>query len=160
MKNSKQISLFITLIFWGTLMGGVMYSHIAYFPPYLSHLPASTQLINGDFGIHDENFWLVVHPCTILSLLVTVFLNWKLVERRKFILITIGIYALALVATGIYFVPELMAFANSKNSNISPTEWYERGQKWQHLSWIRGAFINVGFVMLLIALTKNEGEKN
>lgn len=141
MAQAKQVSLFIALTLWATLIGGVAYSHIVYFPPYLGHLPESNSLITGSYGLKDGNFWMVVHPLTILSLIVTVILNWKQTARRRFILITLGIYALAIVATAIYFVPELMAFADSPNTPISASEWFERGQTWQYRSWIRGSFM-------------------
>src|SRR5450432_3243597 len=110
MNRTGQLFLFIALILWGTLVGAMMYSHIVYFPPYLSHLPASNALINGLYGIHDEDFWKLIHPALILSLIITIILNWKLVERRKYLFIVLGIYALAIIATFAYFVPELMVF--------------------------------------------------
>jgi hypothetical protein len=159
MEQARQISLFITLIIWATLIGGIMYSNIVYFPPYLSHLPESNSLITGPYGLQDGNFWMLVHPVAILSTIVTLILNWKLTLRRKFILITIGIYAFALIATAIYFVPGLIAFADSNNSTtITRSEWFQRGQTWQHLSWIRGFFMYAGFFSLLVALTKNRNE--
>jgi hypothetical protein len=61
-----------------------------------------------------------------------------------------------LVATAVYFVPGLMAFAgNAKNITVTPAEWYQRGQTWQHLSWIRGSFMFVGFLLIVLALTKD-----
>lgn len=161
MQRAGQLFLFISLVLWGTLIGGIMYSHIVFFPPYLSHLPESTALLNGPYGIHDEGFWTLIHPALILSLLVTGILNWKLAARRKYIFTAIGIYALAIITTFTYFVPELMAFAGSNHSNASPASaWFQRGQRWQHLSWVRGFFMYFGFVMLLIALTKNRMENS
>jgi hypothetical protein len=156
MQLSRQVSLFITITIWAIIIGGVMYSHIVYFPAYLSHLPESNQLITGKYGLRDENFWMLVHPMMILSIIATLMLNWKLPGRRKFILIAFGIYALAIVVTALYFVPGLKAFAASGGSTIlTPAEWYQRGQTWQHLSWIRGFSLYVGFIMLLIALLKD-----
>ena len=118
MQKAKQISLIITIILWATLAGAVVYSHIVYFPPYLSHLPESTSLISGEYGLHEGNFWMMIHPVAILSTIISLILNWKLTSRRRFILIALGIYALAIICTAFYFVPELMAFANSKNDTI------------------------------------------
>jgi hypothetical protein len=159
MKKIREISLFIALITWAMLVGGVMYSHVVYFPAYLSNLPESNSLITGEHGLHDENFWMFVHPLAILSTVTTLILNWKLALRRKFILIPLGIYALAIIATAFYFVPELMAFAESNNSTmVTSSEWFQRGQTWQHLSWVRGFSLFSGFVLLLIALTKDKSE--
>jgi hypothetical protein len=156
MQNARQFSLFAAITCWAILVGGIVYSHIVYFPPYLSHLPESNKLITGDYGLHDGNFWMLVHPFAILTTIITLILNWKLKPRRKFILIALCIYALAIIATAFYFVPGLKAFAESNNSaSVTPAEWFQRGQTWQYLSWIRGTFMFTGFLMLVIALTKD-----
>ena len=160
MQQAKQVSLFTAITCWAILIGGIMYSHIVYFPPYLSHLPESNKLITGAYGLHDENFWMLVHPFTILSVIISLLLNWKLKVRRKFILIALGIYALVIVATTTYFLPGLFAFAEAGNdSAVTASAWYQRGQTWQHLSWIRGSFMLAGFIMLLIALIKDKLNK-
>lgn len=155
MNRAGQLLLFIAIVLWATLVGGIMYSHVVFFPPYLSHLPESTHLINGPYAVQDEIFWKPIHPVVILSVTLSLILNWKLTDRRKYILVALAIYALALIATFVYFVPELKAFAASAQSNTSASEWLRRGQKWQHLSWVRGLFMYLAFVMLLLALTKN-----
>ena len=161
MIQARQISLYVALTCWAIIMGGVMYSHIVYFPPYLSNLPESNKLITGDYGLHDENFWMFVHPFTIVATASALILNWRINMRRKLILVAFGIYALAIVATATYFVPNLRAFAGISSDTIIPTsEWYQRGQTWQHFSWIRGSSLYVGFLTLLIALTRNHGQSH
>jgi hypothetical protein len=156
MTQARQLSLLIAIMLWAVLIGGIMYSHIVYFPHYLSHLPESNSLITGAYGLHDENFWLLVHPLAILSTIVTLILNWKLKARRKFIFTTFSIYALVLVATAVYFVPGLRAFADStNNTTVTPAEWFQRGKTWQHLSWIRGTFMYAGFLLIVLAITKD-----
>lgn len=160
MQKSRQISLFIAITLWAIIIGGIVYSHIVFFPPYLSHLPESSSLVTGEYGLHEENFWMLVHPLTLLFTIITLVLNWKLKERRKFILITLGIYASAILVTAIYFLPELKTFAESSNfPAVTPSEWLKRGQTWQYLSWIRGFFMLIGFLMLLNAITKDRGLK-
>jgi hypothetical protein len=151
MTRARDLSLALAIFVWATILGGIVYSHIAYFPPYLSDLPKSAALVNGPYAIHDEYFWLSVHPLAILSLAAALALNWKLRPRRNLILITIAIYAVAIITTALYFVPELQAFRASQSSNVSSAEWYVRGQNWQHLSWTRGAFMYVAFIPLLLA---------
>src|SRR5688572_29315157 len=159
MIKARQLSLFIAITCWALLVGGVVYTHIVYFPPYLSHLPESNKLITGDYGLHDRNFWMFVHPLAIVSTIMTLILNWKLKTRRKFILTTFSIYVLVIIATATYFLPDLMTFAESNNiTTVTPSEWFQRGQTWQRWSWIRGSFVFTGFFMLLIALTKDSTE--
>jgi hypothetical protein len=155
MAKVKEISLFITLFIWATLIGAVTYSHVVFFSTYLHHLPESTSLLSGPYGLHEERFWMAIHPVLILSILITLILNWKLSSRRKYILINLSLYIITLAVTFTFFVPELKAFAQSKLSGIPASEWLERGKRWEHLSWIRGFFMYVGFLLLLIALLKN-----
>ena len=147
----------ISIILWGTFLGGIVYSHIVYFPVYLSALPDSAVLVTGPYALHEEYFWLLIHPLLILSLIATLAMNWKLRGRRKLIAITMVLYAAAIIATTLYFVPELRAFMNSPKLGGSQAEWLARGQRWQYLSWLRGSVMFVAIVPLLLALTKPEG---
>ena len=147
-------SLFLAVILWGTLLGGIAYSHLVYFPVYLSALPDSAVVVNGPYGLHEGIFWMTIHPLLILSLVVALILNWKSKPRRKLILISFATYIVVIVVTQIYFLPELGAFAQSPESKVSSSEWLARGQRWQRLSWIRGGVMYAGILPLLLALTK------
>lgn len=155
----NNLSLMLAIILWGTLLGGVAYSHLVYFPVYLSALPDSAVLVKGPYGLNEGRFWGLIHPLLILSLIATLALNWSLKARRRLILITVALYVLALVATALYFVPELMAFANSQNLGGSPAEWLARGRRWERLSWLRGLVMYVAIVPLLFALATPVGPR-
>lgn len=150
----STISLMLSIVLWGTLLGGIAYSHLVFFPPYLSGLPNSAVIVNGPYALQDSTFWTIIHPLLILSLILTLILNWKLRARRKLVFISLVVYVLMLAISLIYFVPELMAFQRSPESSLSPAEWLARGQRWQRLSWIRGALCYLAFIPLLLALTK------
>lgn len=147
-------SLLLAVILWGTLLGGIVYSHIVYFPVYLSALPDSAVVVNGTYGLNEVPFWATIHPLLIISLILALALNWKSAPRRKLILISFAIYVVILIISGVYFVPELRAFQSSPESSLSRTEWLVRGQRWQRLSWIRGAVCYAAIVPLLLALTR------
>lgn len=150
----KTYSLFLSIILWGTLLGGIAYSHLVYFPVYLSALPDSAVVVNGPYGLHEGIFWMTIHPLLLLSFFVTLVLNWKSPARRKLILISLVIYIVVLVVSGLYFIPELIAFEGSPKSGLTPAQWSARTQLWQRLSWIRGATMYLGITPLLLALTK------
>ena len=153
----STISLMLSIVLWGTLLGGIAYSHLVYFPVYLSALPDSAVVVNGPYGLHEAVFWMTIHPLLILSLVVTLALNWRLRARRKLVLISFAVYLLVIVISQIYFIPELMAFARSPESGLPPAEWLARGQRWQRLSWIRGAIMYAGTLPLLLAPAKPVG---
>jgi len=156
--NSRSISLMVAIFFYGILLGGIVYSHVVFFPTYLSASPNSASLVNGPYALHDENFWTLIHPVNILALLATLVLNWKIAPRRKLIAVPLAVYVLALIVTFIYFVPELRAFRASPNSAIPAAEWFARGQRWQHFSWVRGSLMGLAMFPLLLALSVSEPE--
>jgi hypothetical protein len=69
-------------VLWGTLLGGIAYSHVVCFPVFLSDLPDSAAVVHGPYGLHEEVFWMSIHPVTILSLIAAVAFNWKWRPRR------------------------------------------------------------------------------
>ncbi|HVG07961.1 MAG TPA: hypothetical protein VNM67_09660 [Thermoanaerobaculia bacterium] len=153
-SRPKNIALMLSIIFWGTLLGGVAYSHLVYFPVYLSDLPDSAVVVNGPYGLNEGRFWMTIHPLLILSLIASLALNWRVKARRRLIAMSFIAYALILVVTSLYFLPELFAFAASPRSGVAPAEWSARAQRWEVLSWLRGTACYAFFVPLLLALTK------
>ena len=154
MARLRTIALMVSIILWGTFLGGIVYTHVVFFPVYLSALPDSAVLVNGPYALHDEKFWTLIHPLLLASLLTSLALNWKVFARRQLIAITTGLYAFAMIATLLYFVPQLRFFKTSAIQGISREDWFARGQQWQHLSWLRGGLMFVAAVPLLLALTK------
>jgi hypothetical protein len=146
--------LMLAIILWGTLLGGIAYSHLVYFPVYLSALPASAVVVNGPYGLNEGIFWGIIHPLLIISLVGALLLNWNSSSRRKLIALSGAVYVLVLVVTLIYFVPELVLFKHSPESTITPAEWLVRGRRWQRFSWLRGLLMYLAIVPLLFALTK------
>lgn len=153
-SNLATYALFPAAILLGVLAGGVVYSHVAFFPAFLADLPHSSIVVTGKYGINEAPFWLALHPLLLLSLVAALALNWKTVPRRKLIALSLGIYAAVLAVTALYFVPELFAFAQSAGSDRPDSEWAARGRRWLMLSHIRGAFCFVSFIALLAALAK------
>lgn len=155
----KTFALMLAIVFWGTLLGGIAYSHLVYFPVYLSDLPDSAALVNGPYALNEGRFWMAVHPLLILSLIAALILNWSVKPRRKLIAISFIAYIVVLVASALYFIPELFAFARSPQSGLAPAEWSIRAHRWEALSWLRGTICYAFFVPLLLALTKPAGPR-
>jgi hypothetical protein len=153
--RASDIALMISIVLWGILIGGIAYSHVVFFPVYLGDLPESSAIVNGRYGLSEVMFWMSLHPLLIISLVLTLALNWKFEARRKLILIPAVAYFIALVVTTFYFVPGLLAFSDSLNSSIPKADWMARGWWWQRMSWIRGAILGLSFIPLLTALTKH-----
>jgi Domain of unknown function (DUF1772) len=157
-RNLGTFALMIAVIFWGTLLGGIAYSHLVYFPPYLSDLPASAVIVNGPYALNEGVFWMVIHPLLIISLVAALVSNWQAATRRKLIAISFAIYVAVLLVSFFYFIPELVLFKHSPESTVPATEWLARGRRWQRLSWLRGSVMYLAFLPLLWALTKSSAD--
>jgi hypothetical protein len=153
-RNFGTMVLMLAIILWGTLLGGVAYSHVVYFPVYLSALPDSAVVVNGPYGLNEGIFWVIIHPLLIISLVAALVLNWNSSSRRKLIAISFAVYVIVLLVSQFYFIPELVLFKHSPESTLPATEWLARGRRWQRLSWLRGLAMYLAFVPLLFALTK------
>jgi hypothetical protein len=156
-RNFGTVALMLAITLWGTLLGGVVYSHLVFFPVYLSALPESAVVVNGPFGLSEGIFWAIIHPLLIIALIAALVLNWNSRPRRRLIALSFAVYVVILLVSMFFFVPELILFKNSPQSTVSATEWLARGRRWQRLSWLRGLAMYVMFVPLLWALTKPAG---
>ena len=155
----STIILIIAIIIWRVLLGGIVYSHIVFFPVYFSNLPDSAILVNSKYALHEENFWITIHPVLIVLLIVTIISNWKNKLRRKKILISFVLYAVVLIVSSIYFIPELINFSKSATSPLPSSEWMRRSSNWMTYSIIRGIFMFAGIIPLFIALLKPDYKK-
>lgn len=153
-SNIGTYSLFPPVILWGVLLGAIAYSHTAFLPVYLSDLPNSAVVVTGKYALNEAPFWTTIHPLLILSLIFALVLNRKFKARRNLIALSFAVYISVLIVTAVYFVPELLAFAKSLESNLPAAEWRARGHRWLNLSLVRGAICFTAFVPLLVALTK------
>jgi len=144
----------LAIIFWGTLLGGITYSHLVYFPVYLSALPESAVLVNGPYSLNDAIFWGLIHPLLIVSLVAALVANWKTRSRRNLIALSFVVYVVILLVSAFYFLPELVLFKHSPESTLTAADWLARGRRWQRLSWLRGAITYLAFLPLLFALTR------
>ncbi len=136
---------------WGTLLGGIAYSNLVFFPVLLSALPDSAMVVTGPYGLHEEAFWMAIHPAMIVSLIAALILNWPSRSRRLLIGTSVATYAVLLLVSLLYFIPELIAFSGSQESAASPSEWLARAERWKTLSWLRGA---AAYVPLLLAISR------
>ncbi len=151
--GTPTYALMVSIILWGILLGGGIYAAMVYFPAYLSHLPESAIVVTGPYGLNEGIFWLSIHPLLILSLIVSLILNWRN-TRRRLIGVVFIVYVLILIVTQIYFLPELSAFRQSAQSAIPSNEWQARTSRWQVLNVLRAVVIIANFFGLLFAMIK------
>jgi len=154
----RTLILVIASIGFIIVIGGATYEHVSVVPVWSSAPPASLSMFQGDYPLSAWNFWMPIHPLNVILLLTSLILNWN-TERRKFILLTIGGYFLVLVATFIYFVPELMSIVQSSYSAVVDAELTRRAKNWELFSLVRLGVIMILAVSLLLGLSKSSDPK-
>lgn len=149
----RTVALIVSVIVFGIMLGGGIYAAVVYFPPYLSDLPNSAVVVTGRYGLSEGYFWVPIHLLNLISLIITLAVNWK-TSRRRPILIGFGLYFVILLVTQVYFLPELGRFSHSATSTVTAAEWLVRTQRWQVLNYVRGAVLIIAQVHFLLALTR------
>ena len=150
----RTISLILASISFIIVIGGGTYEHLAVVPAWSSAVPASLTMFQGAYALTAQNFWIPIHPVTLLLMTASLVLNWN-TERRKFILTALGGYLTVLAVTAVYFVPELMALIQTTYSTTIDAELTRRANLWETLSLLRLAFLLLLAITMLFGLTKS-----
>ena len=153
--NFRNILYALTCLSFTSILGGAVYEHVAVWPPAFSEVPRSLSMFQGTYKLNSPMFWMPIHPVTFSLLIVTLILCWK-TARRKNVLITITGYALILLSTFIFFVPELLDLVNAPYSDTIDPTLQSRADRWVILSLLRGALVIVLAMTLVLGLTKSE----
>jgi hypothetical protein len=152
----RTLSLILASITFSVVIGGAVYEHLAVVPVWSSAVPASLSMFQGEYRLAPGNFWIPIHPIAISLLAIALILNWRTV-RRNYVLVTLAGYALVLVTTFIYFVPELMSLTQSAYSANVSEELTRRAGIWEALSLVRLGFLLCLAVVMLLGLSKADG---
>lgn len=153
MNRFGTAALILGSISFIIVIGGAVYEHLAVVPMWSSAVPASLAMFQGEYGLKAQNFWIPIHPVTIVLLLAALVLNWR-TGRRIWILLPLVGYAIVLIITSIYFVPELLALTQSPYELRTDAGLTDRANLWEALSLVRLGFLMVLAVFLLMGLSR------
>lgn len=148
------ILLILASISFIVVIGGAVYEHVAVVPIWASAVPASLAMLQPPYGLAAAKFWIPIHPITFILLVAALLLNWR-TPRRNFILLALGGYVLVLIATFLFFVPELLAITQSPFSQDIDPVLTQRAQYWETLSLVRLAILFLLAFTLLWGLSRS-----
>lgn len=145
----KTLLLILACISFIIVIGGATYEHAAVVPVWSSAVPKSLSMFQGEYGLAARNFWIPVHPVTMVLLITGLVANWR-TPRRPYIIATILGYAAVLAVTFTYFVPELMTLVQTTYATTIDADLTRRANLWETLSLVRlGCMVVIAVVMLL-----------
>lgn len=152
MFRPANLLLSLALLSYIIVIGGAVYEHSAMVPQWTAAPPASLALFQGAYGLKAQNFWIPIHPVTLLLMTAALMTNWRSARRRT-ISLSMGAYVLVLVITFSLFVPELIAITGTPYSDTVDAALQARAGKWEALSLVRLAFLIINAIVFLSALT-------
>ncbi len=157
-KSFSNILLIMASIAFITTIGAAIYEHATIVPVLSIAPPRSLSMFQGEYGIQPTNFWMPVHPVTILLLAAAMIANWKQPRRKQILIVFCG-YLLILVITAAYFVPELLAITTSTYSAAMSADLTVRANMWEKLSLLRLSMLLVLAGILLRSLSIQTGAR-
>ena len=145
----STFSLVLLGLLMGTVAGAGLYQLVAVMPGWFASPPASFAGIGGK---RDRSFWIPLQSLTMLALAFALVVNWGIAQRKGPLLGTLACNALLWIATGVYFVPEILRFTKMPKDSPATEELRARGRRWLRLQWGRIALLVAGQVGVLLAL--------
>ena len=150
----KSIIYAFACLSFAVVIGAAVYEHVAVVPRWSAAPPASLSMFQGKYGLNPTPFWKAIHPVTLLLLVASIILFWK-TGSRLYLLITFAGYALVLIITFAFFVPELIAITGQAFSGNADPSLTKRAGLWETLSLVRLAFLIVLAITAFLGLAKS-----
>ena len=147
----RNLLLIIACISFVVVIGGAVYEHLALVPVWTSAVPSSLTVFQGEYALKAQNFWIPVHPVTIVLMVAALIANWR-TDRRWLIILPLAGYLIILGVTFFYFVPELMALTQTPYSETVDAALTARANTWETLSLVRLGFLFILAFTLLSSL--------
>ena len=108
--RAAQWSLMLLCFSMAGAVGGGLYEHIVLMPLWAASPPSSFAMIQPGTGVPLQEFWIPVHVAITVFLLLSLVLAWKERKARRFLVIGLGSYVTMRVWSGLFFIPEMLAF--------------------------------------------------
>ena len=153
MKKTLAIWSLIALCFsMAGAIGGGLYEHFVLTPLWSASPPASFAIIQPGTGVPLQNFWIPVHAAITLFLIPAVWLSWKDRKVRGLLLVGLSSYIVMRVWSGLFFIPEMLAFQQVPADSAASTELMARVSSWTFWTWFREPLDVLSFGCFLLAV--------
>jgi hypothetical protein len=154
-----QWSLILLCFSMAAAIGGGLYEHIVLTPLWRKSPPASFAIFQPGTGVPLQRFWIPVHAAITLFVVLALVLTWRDPSVRRLLLIGLGSYIVMRVWSGLYFIPEMLAFQKIPLDAAPSAELSARVSKWNFWSRFREPLDVVAFLCFLLALYEVKGPR-
>lgn len=154
--SREDIWLFISISAYFLMNGAQLWETFIMVPAWTAAPPASLHFFQGPYGLDFKAFWIIVHSIHDVLFLMAIIFNWKIMCRRKPMLILFFVHACMRAWTLLYFAPVLMEFQAIPVSNTIEEELVHKAALWQNLNYLRvGVYFAVNIALIPLFKIKN-----
>jgi hypothetical protein len=147
-----QWSLILLCCSMAAALGGGLYESFVLIPLWSKSPPSSFAIIQPGTGVPLQRFWIPVHvaitPCIIVALVLT----WGEPTVRHLLLVALVSYIVMRVWSGLFFIPEMLAFQQVPLDAAPSAALSARVSRWTWGTWGREPLDVISFVCALLAL--------
>jgi hypothetical protein len=144
-----QWSLILLCFSMAAAVGGGLYEHIILTPLWSKSPPSSFSIIQPPTGVPLQRFWIPVHAAITLFIILALVMTWSGVTVRRLLLVALVSYIVMRAWSGLFFIPEMLAFQKVPLDSAPSAELSARVAKW---TWFREPLDFISFLCSLLAL--------
>ena len=132
---NDTILLVAAILMWVAVIAGT-YQRIFQMPKWFENPPASFERIRQQSKTA-KLFWIPLSALFMISLVISLILNWEYTIVRNYILASMACFGLTGALSGLYFVKEVLAFSSMPVDAPKTSELIERTKFWLRWTTIR-----------------------
>ncbi len=141
--------LLITTVAYLLLNGAQIFETAVIVPVWTASPPESFHIFQGNYGLDFKVFWIISHSIHELTFILAIIFNWKISNRRKWLLMLFAIHMVMRAWTLAYFAPNIIAFQHLSSSTMPDDALQQKTMLWKNLNYLRVAvFLFVSFALI------------
>jgi hypothetical protein len=145
-------SLVLLCASMGAAIGGGLYEHIVLTPIWSASPPSSFTIIQPETGVPLQRFWIPVHIGITVFVLASLIAAWNDVRARRLLLIGLTSYIVMRVWSGMFFIPEMLAFQQIPPNALATAALNERVERWTSMTVWREPLDVISFLSFTLGL--------
>jgi len=146
---TANVSLLITTVAYLLLNGAQLFETAVLVPVWTAAPPASLHIFQGHYGLDFKSFWIVAHSLHELTFIAALVLNWKIVSRRRILVVVLLVHAAVRAWTLLYFAPVIISFQHTPPTDTIDPSLLQKAAQWRDLNLARVTiFMFLSFVLI------------
>jgi len=147
-----QGALILLCVSMAAALGGGFYESFVLIPLWSKSPPSSFSIIQPGTGVPLQRFWIPVHVAITCFIIVALVMTWGEPTVRRLLLVALVSYIVMRVWSGLFFIPEMLAFQKVPLDEAPSAALSARVSRWTFWTWFREPLDVISFVCALLAV--------